>query len=190
MDALEKLIRMAPPPARAYEAGEDAAFTAVEATLGLKLPEDYKRLIRAYGSGQWQNFWFVLNPFAANEYANLILQSQVRRPRSWSTLDAERTAREFEAYPFPHPIYPEPGGVLPWALTDNGGRFFWLTAGSPKRWPTVYYPGRSPEYTVYEMSCTELLYGAVSGAIPIFAEEFGDDYRYGQPEAFVPLRVE
>src|SRR5205814_1895372 len=170
MGALEELIRMVPPPTRPCESGDDAAFNSVEAALGLRLPEDYKRLIRTYGSGQWQEFWFVLNPFTANEHLNLIRQSQVRRPRSWSALDAERAIRESGTYP--HPIYPEPGGILPWALTDNGGRFFWLTADPPEWWPTVYYPDRSPEYAVYEMSCTELLYGAVSGTIPIFAEEF------------------
>jgi hypothetical protein len=190
MDALAKLIRMVPPPDRPFETGDGGAFTEVEASLRLSLPEDFKELIRTYGSGQWQGFWFVLNPFAANEYGNLVLQSQVRRPRSWSTLDAERATRENEGATYPHAIYPEPGGILPWALTDNGGRFFWLTAGPPEQWPTVYYPDRSPEFSVYEMSCTELLYGAVSGEIPIFADEFGEDYRYGQPGAFVPLKFE
>jgi hypothetical protein len=182
-----RLVEMVPPPVAPFEAGAASDFARVEGELGLALPEDYKRLILAYGSGQWQRFWVILNPFAENEYINLLVQCQNRRPKKWSMLDAERVVREAEGGRYPHPIYPEPGGILPWASTDNGGRFFWLTKGGADEWATVYYADRSPEFGVYEMSCTELLYGAVSGELPIFREEFGDDHEYGRADAFVPL---
>jgi hypothetical protein len=186
-DWFERLVQMVPPPVIPFEPGVTADFTRVEEELRLKLPDDYKRLILTYGSGQWQQFWFLLNPFTANEYLNLLTQSQNCRPKKWSILDAERETCKAEAEAYPHPIYPEAGGILPWAITDNAGRFFWLTSGLPKDWPTIYYPDRSPDFEVYRMPCAELVYGAVSGDLPVFGEEFGAEHEYGRADAFVPL---
>jgi hypothetical protein len=187
MDALDQLTRIIPPPKFPVEAGNHRAFANIEATLGLRLPSDYKRLIYTYGTGQWQEFWFVLNPFAANQHLNLVLQNLKRRSSAWSILDAERALRGCKEVDYPHPIFPEPGGILAWAVTDNGGRFFWLTDGPADKWPTVYYGDRSPQFEVYGFSCCELVAGAVTGDIPVFAEAFGDDFAYGRPDAFVPL---
>src|SRR5262245_20096564 len=117
-DYLQRLVTMVPPPKEPYEAGDAEGFARVESDLGLKLPGDYKNFIHTYGTGQWQEFWYVLNPFSANEYGNLVTQSQNRRPTKWSALDAERTIRDGQGHRYPHPIYPEPGGILPWAITD------------------------------------------------------------------------
>jgi SMI1-KNR4 cell-wall len=185
---LLRLVAMVPPPDSPFEAGVAADFRRVEAELGLELPDDYKQLVQKYGSGQWQQFWYVLNPFSANEYTNLLVQCQNRRPKKWSMLDAERGVCEAEGGRYPHPIYPEAGGILPWAATDNGGRFFWLTAGKPNTWSTVYYSDRSPDFQVFEVSCTELLLGAVSGTVPIFKGPFDEDFEYGQADAFVPSK--
>jgi hypothetical protein len=185
-DYLDRLGAMVPPPREPFETGENNDFARVEADLRLELPGDYKRLISTYGTGQWQEFWYVLNPFTENEFLNLRIQCQNRRPMKWSILDAEREVREAESE-YPHPIYPEAGGILPWAVTDNGGSFFWLTRGPPEKWPTVYYADRSPEFESYEMPCTELLYKAVAGELPIFEGPFGDHFQYGRPNAFVPL---
>jgi hypothetical protein len=183
-DYFKRLTTMVPAPEEPFEAGDPDSFTRVEVELGLELPEDYKQLVQTYGRGQWQGFWYLLNPFTENEFTNLVIQCQNRRPKKWSMLDAERAIRE-AAGAYPHPIYPEVGGILPWALTDNGGRFFWLTKGHPEKWPTVYYADRSPEFEVYRMPCMELLYKAVSGELPIFEGPFGKEYQYGRPDAFV-----
>jgi hypothetical protein len=108
-------------------------------------------------------------------------------PKKWSALDSERVVRDFMEGQYPHPIFPETGGILPWAITDNGGRFFWLTKGSPANWPTIYYADRSPEFGLFEMPCTELLFKAVSGESMIFEGPFGSDFNYGQPDSFRPI---
>lgn len=187
IDYFNRLVAMVPPPEEPFEIGDVEGFARVETELGLELPDDYKRAIQTYGSGQWQEFWTILNPFRENEFTNLVIQCQNRRPMKWSALDAERAIREAQGK-YPHPIYPEAGGILPWAITDNGGRFFWLTDGQPKNWPTVYYANRSPAFEVYRMPCTELLYKAVAGELPIFEGPFGKDYQYGRPDAFVPFQ--
>ena len=39
---------------------------------------------------------------------------------------------------YPYPIYPQPGGVLPWAQRRGGDLYCWLTEGSdPSSWPVV-----------------------------------------------------
>ncbi|WP_152049375.1 hypothetical protein [Tautonia marina] len=48
----------------------------METRLGLELPDDYKRLVHAYGSGSWMGFLWVLNPFSSNLYLNLLEQAQ------------------------------------------------------------------------------------------------------------------
>jgi hypothetical protein len=83
-----------PPPPSPVECGDDEAFAAIEHELALTLPIDYKQYIAAYGSGGWHGFWWLLNPFAENEHMNLLIQSQNRRPKKWSCLDAERATRE------------------------------------------------------------------------------------------------
>jgi hypothetical protein len=189
-DYMKQLREMVPPPAEIFEVGDRDSFAKVEAELGLMLPEDYKQVVQTYGSGQWQGFWYILNPFTQNEFLNFVCQSKMLRPKNWSTLDSERERRESTKgiYPYPNPIYPEPGGIIPWALTDNGGRFFWLTKTRPEDWPTIYYPDRSPDFIKYPVSCAELLFKAVAGILPIFAEEFGNDYEYGRPDAFLPIK--
>jgi hypothetical protein len=187
---VERLTTMVPPPKEPRDAGTPSAWSEVEAKLGLTLPDDYKQIVALYGTGQWQGFWFMLTPFTENRFLNLWLQSQTGDAGQTSKLDAERYIRDsLPDFGYPHPIYPEPGGILPWASTDNGGNFFWLTKGPSDGWNTIYYADRSFEFQEYDLSCSRLLFGAVSGEIPIFAEELGDDYEYGRADAFVPFRL-
>jgi hypothetical protein len=192
---LERLIQIVRPPEEPVEIGDDTAFAAVEQQLGLSLPRDYKEYIATYGSGRWHVFWWILNPFSENEHLNLLVQSQNRRPKKWSALDAERAVRESEKK-YPHAIYPESGGLLPWAITDNGGRMFWLTAGEPSGWKTVYYASRDPNFEVHDLPCMAILLGIVNGELPLFAEEFADHeavhgtaYYFSGPNAFVPIKL-
>jgi len=185
MNAIERLTKLVPPPLHPFDATDDEHFDSVEAMLGLRLPTDFKQTTRLYGTGCWQEFWYLLNPNTPNPYLNFIVQSQCLQPKAWSALDSERMIRDQVRAEYPHRIFPEPGGILPWATTDNGGRFFWLTAGSPNQWPTIYYADRAPDFHVYNMTSAELLYGAVSGDVPIFAGAFGSNYEYGCFDAFV-----
>lgn len=188
MDAFNRLVEMVPPPKSPRDAGDEEHVLSVELMLGLRLPTDFKKLILTYGSGCWQQFWYILNPNTANQHLNFIAQSQNLRQKAWSALDSERLIREDENYQYAHPIYPDPGGILCWAKTDNGGRLFWLTEGEPDAWPIVYYANRDSDFCVYNMTCTELVYGAVSGTLSIFVEEFGLDFQYGRADAFLPQK--
>jgi hypothetical protein len=180
---VQRLIEIVPPPTDPVDTGS-GSFSDVEEVLGLKLPADYKDYITAFGSGGWHDCWWILNPFTDNEHGNLLLQSQDRRPKNWSALDAERASRDAEGR-FPHPIYPEQGGILPWAITDRGGRFYWLTEGNPDSWVTIYYAGLSPAFETYDLPCISILLRIVTDQFPAFADLFSDhEHLYGEPYNF------
>ncbi|MFC7641032.1 hypothetical protein ACFQX6_08560 [Streptosporangium lutulentum] len=81
-------------------------WSAVETTLGLGLPTDFKALIERYGLGQFLDFITPLTPFGARD---LLVQHAQR------LLDRERSYREQYPDECPYPFYPEPGGLLEWA---------------------------------------------------------------------------
>lgn len=187
---LERLLRLVPPPKRPVFAGTLAAFRAVERALGLKLPDAYKRVVRAYGQGLWQGFWCIASPFA---------EDGPGRPRPWHlprygvTAGPECCAilRGSEAlHPgfLPWPIYPEAGGLFPWAMTDNGGVLYWLTAGDPEGWPTIYDPHdlRPSHWPRFDVPFAELVFRCVTGDCGVFGGALGELFEYGRPDAFRP----
>jgi hypothetical protein len=175
--AFADLCKAVPPPDNPFEAGSAEGFTAVEGRLGLALPTDYKSLIGAYGTGSWKGFLWVLNPFASNRYLNLFEQAQRQ-------LEAERTIRADWPKDVPFALYPDPGGLLPWAMTDNGDRLYWLTEGRPDTWDTVVYESRGQKYDSHRMSCCEFLRRWMGGQLRVSV--FPDDFEYGFVGAFEP----
>jgi hypothetical protein len=169
-----------PPPSRPVEVGSMELFATVEARLGLALPDDYKHLVCAYGTGSWKGFLWVLNPFSSNRYLNLFEQAKCQ-------LEAERAIRTDWPRDVPFALYPEPGGLLPWAMTDNGDRLYWLTAADPVHWPTVVYESRGPEHELHRLGCCEFLLQWTAGRLPVAV--FPDDFEYGFTGAFEPLEV-
>lgn len=170
------------PPQRPVATGTPEAFAVIETQLDLVLPNEYKLLINTYGDGQWQEFWYLLNPFSANQNLNLLHQAPRDDRSGTNILSAERYIRDRHSYP--HAIWPEPEGIFPWAVTDNGGRFFWLLQGSPERWPSIYYPSRDPDYQAIALPISEIIAGLLSGELPLFQEEFGGET---PPPTFTPL---
>jgi len=171
VDDLQKIVA---PPGFPTSNGSFDGFTKIEIELGLLLPSDYKDLIMTYGDGCWQGFWYLLNPFTKNHNLNLIAQASRDEVSGYDILSAERNIKNLEAN-YPHRIWPEKDGIFPWGITDNGGRFFWITTGKADDWPTLYYPSRDPDFKSYDLSISEIILGAVSGALPIFADEFGGE---------------
>ena len=99
-------------------------------------------------------------------------------------------ARDYGLEDWDFPIFPEEGGLLPWAQTENGGCLFWLTEGRTSKWPTIYFPdNRREELERFELSCSEILYGSVTGTISIFGEDSPSIANGAQPNGlFAPAR--
>jgi hypothetical protein len=153
---VNRLQHFVPPPRQPKEAGSPKTWEKIEARLGLSLPSDYKAFIDHYGTGSFDDFIIVYNPFAQNEYLNLFYaldtlhqanqQVQMYNNAGWTAVQ-------------PFVLYPGSGGLLPWGGTTNlGDTFFWQINGPPETWETVFYNLRSGEYEVWKNSLTEFLF--------------------------------
>jgi hypothetical protein len=88
--------------------------------VGAVLPTDYKDFISAYGLGYVDAFLWIHHPHAANRY--LSLQQQAKEE-----LAHPRRLREEGSRDVRFPLFPEPGGMLPWAHTVDAAVYFWVT---------------------------------------------------------------
>jgi hypothetical protein len=162
---LLRLMKRCPPPTQRQHTGQQIGFEGVERELALVLPESYKQLTFAYGQGVWFQTIAVLNPFMAwlNDLEPWMSVRGYAGGPSW----CKRLRASREEFPdFIHsPIYPEPGGLFPWAFLQDGGVLYWLTAGPPARWKTLHDRDMctEEEWESFEMSVTELLWRLATG---------------------------
>ncbi len=144
----------------------------VESMLKLTLPAEYKVIIDRYGDFQWGDFLYLLNPFSVNKYLNLHTQGEV-------ILTAERQSRQAFPEYYPLPLYPEPDGLLPFLITDNGDVAFWVTKGRADRWPILLKGPRAPECELHFVSVGAFLYRFSLGTFhslifPVLADDDAD----------------
>jgi hypothetical protein len=154
--ALDKLLRIAPPPKRSPYPRSD--WLAAEKRLGIALPSDYKAYVDRYGDGELAGFIRVQNPFPNLADWLACLERY---------LEADREARENCPEEYAGPIFPEPGGRLPWGGTTNGDVVWWLTAGAPDKWTVIVWETRGPEHQHFNLSAVELLVGWVTGTLDV-----------------------
>jgi uncharacterized protein (TIGR02996 family) len=129
------LTSLVSPPPVPVEVPSDADWLHVESRLDRRLPEDYKRIVAAYGSGLMARWITVLNPRSQASEHNLV---------EWATYVIEVICRGIhrldEDEDFEYPFYPSEGGLLPCAHTLGGDQICWLTRGDPADWPIVVLP--------------------------------------------------
>jgi hypothetical protein len=149
MSPLEKLKNLVASPKKPLFEGRHEAWPVIEEILGLDLPTDYKEIIAAYGSGSFSDFIYLYNPFCPFwTSSNLLSGTTKQRLRAYREGQAQHPQ-----YSPPFRAYPEPGGLFPWASTDNGDTLFWLTVGSPDKWTTVVCDSKTSE------ACDEFSFG-------------------------------
>jgi hypothetical protein len=109
-------------------------WAAVEETLGLRLPADFKSFASAYGPIELGEFVSVWSPDGAAAWFN-------HDRHQWL-----RASRDLDPLSYPYTFWPEPGGLLMWGRSRLSHHFFWDTSAStdPQRWPTVVYSYLSP----------------------------------------------
>ncbi len=147
---LERLREIAPPPGEPLEAGDPRRWPEVEAALGTALPDDYKAFIELYGSGKFDDFLYLLNPFARDASGSLLHERD-----TMLAAYAETRAKFPERLPLPP--YPEPGGLLPLGRSDNGNELYWLTEGEPAAWGVVAFAARSTRHEIHHHPVTGFL---------------------------------
>jgi hypothetical protein len=166
---IDELYAALPRPQEPRESGRDEDWLRAAEQIGTRPPVDYVYYINSYGSGRINGFLWVFNPFSKDPNLNLVTQMM-------SILGAFRESREQSPEDCPYPLYFEPGGILPWGASDDGDYYFWLTKGSPDKWPVVTVP-RHADTESFDMPMSLFIARALrgqlsSGAIPgHFAEE-------------------
>jgi SUKH superfamily protein len=161
MTAIDELIRLVPPPTNPVSAQGD--WQQIETELGLHLPTDFKQLVERYGLGQFVDFITPLTPFGPHA---LLIRHAHR------LLESEQAFRARNPDKSPYALYPEPGGLLEWAGTDNGDRLCWLTTGDPDQWTTVAWNPRSWRFDPHPVGAVDFLHGWLTGDITTTV--FGD----------------
>ena len=178
MGTLEELQKLMPAPSTPIESAGD--WSHVEYEVGTRLPNDYKAFIGLYGSGVIGELpvW-VFNPFAADPPHRLKQQGE-------GIFGAYRTLRA-GGYHLPYPLFPDPGGLLPWGSTGNGDYLQWLTVGEPDQWTVIVWDCAETEFRAFPRhSLTSFLVAAVSGRVEVFPRVFFEGPpRFVQPSAGV-----
>lgn len=174
--SLSKLYEISPPPDHPVDA--DGDWEVIEKQVGMKLPDDYRRIIEKYGRGSFGDFLNLIHPFL--DPHNFLLRLETR------FLQHERKLHVEFPDEFPFPVYPDPRGLFPWAGTDNGDTLYWLTDGEPERWQVVVWESRGPEHVVYPFGAAEFLQRWLSGTLE--CSVFPERDEYFDP-SFTPHRV-
>jgi hypothetical protein len=120
--AIEELIAFIPPPDTPQDA--DGDWSAAEAALSVRFPNDFRQLIRRYGTGEFYAGLLIFNPL--NSWCLHQIAKQLKN------YHAMREAMELSLR-----LHPESPGLFPWGFDSNGNGFFWLTDGEPDQWPVV-----------------------------------------------------
>ena len=156
---LEFLSDLLPKPASPVDPGADMkGWVRVFERLGTRLPEDYVKFINAYGTGAINEFLWVYNPFSQNVHLNL-------QERIGPVLSGLRALKSEFPEQFPHPLYFEPGGLLPWGVTDNGDELFWETSELVDHWPVIVIGRHEYEAERHEMTMTRFLADGLAGRL-------------------------
>ena len=124
---MSDLVRLVPPPPEPVDG--DGEWRRVWPSLGCRLPKDYQELVRVYGLGSFDDV-ILWTPFTPQSWANIVVQAR-------SLITDYDEMRADDPGSFPHPLFPEAGGMLPWASTGDGDWLCWLTGDEPDRWPVV-----------------------------------------------------
>ncbi|MFI0242453.1 SMI1/KNR4 family protein [Streptomyces sp. NPDC016845] len=143
---VDRLIARLPPPAVAVDGRGD--WAAAERTLGTRLPDDYKRLVETYGRGDFWDALCLCTPFGDANPVRLAAD----------LAEDYGPLRESAPEDYPYPLFPEPGGLLAWAVTDCGGHVCWLTEGAPASWPVIVW-SRDDDHERFDCSAAEFLDG-------------------------------
>ncbi|MBO8191781.1 SMI1/KNR4 family protein [Streptomyces oryzae] len=149
---LPRITERVPPPVEPVNGHGD--WAVVEQELGTPLPDDYKQLVETYGRGDFWGALCLCTPFGDDNPVRL----------EGSLLEDFGPSRELFPEQHPYPLFPEPGGLLTWAVTENAAQLCWLTEGSPESWPVVIW-SRDNDYERYGCSAAAFLDRWISGQV-------------------------
>lgn len=183
-DLVRRLVDLAGVPAAKGLAFD---WTQIEQDLALELPEDYRLLAETLPPGWFRRFVRPSRP--------------VNLPGGTQRLLAEAEGRKLNALwewratgrgQVPYPLYPEPGGLLPWGRVRNYGCAFWLTGDSdPVEWPVIVASNSFSHWERYDGTMCEFLIevatarydasGFTDGPVKVTVDKAGNISTSAQP---------
>jgi len=145
LTSLKTITKLLPPPASPR--GLDRTWAAVERELGLALPKDYKAFIDLYGSGQIASAegWVVVWNFRDTSFFKMSFTEALCGTEG--VIPYFRRNATSSGHQLPYPLYPDRGGLLPFAQYVDVHYLNWLTKASADRWNVVFYDFDGEEYT-------------------------------------------
>ena len=164
MTSQDDLGRLAPAPVRRVALPD---WDSVEATLGVRLPSDYKWLVERYGPGSFDEFLYVFQPGSPVEPFQLELQAG----QTIRALDYLRRGGEVIPY--------ENSELLASCRTDNGDTGYWLRrpADNPDAWNIVVNEARGTRWSTFDGGIVTFLVAVLTGThhVNVFPEDFPSD---------------
>lgn len=161
-DWLSELEKIAPPPPVEQRGPipAPADWEAVEVSLGLRLPADFKAFVARYGGdASLEGEYFYYSPLSRLK--------ALRLPRATErALWAYEEMRAVSPRRFSMAAFPEPGAFLPVGVTGNGDHFGWrIGEGPPETWRTAWLADEEGAAELYDMSITQWLFRLARGEI-------------------------
>lgn len=144
------------------------------AEVGMDFPADFRGFVDRFGGGQFRRELAVHSPTAwaspgsPNGFERFILDTT----EDGSIGDYLAGAYEDGDYDeCPHPVYPEPGGLLLWGNTWNADQLFWLTEGEdPDKWPVAIWYRQLAEWDTFDGGFAAFSLALITGAYPMAHE--------------------
>ncbi len=154
----DELFAVLPKPPRPSDPGSPRGWQRIDRRLASRLPVDFVFFINTYGTGTINDYLSVLSPFSQNPNLNLLnVMPEI--------LAGLRHLRREEPESLPYPLYFEPGGLLPWGLTDNGEYLCWQTTEFVDLWPVVVVDPRNGDSERFELAMCQVLVGFLNATL-------------------------
>ena len=161
---LERLVRQVPPPPVPVRAdGDWEEFAKQNSFLP---PADYRALVRRYGAGSFGDWLLLIEPF--NPTFPFIAAAGVE------CRDLRGVQRQFPQFYPAWPIWPELGGLLPWATTATGDHIAWRTEGKPEDWTALLWTRDGDDSCEYRLGTVDFLLGLVERTLRDPPFDYGD----------------
>lgn len=155
---LDDLRRALPPPKRPIDHHGD--WAGIESSIGMGLPSDYKAFISLYGGGQIGKCLVVSSPFLWVRHGRDVREAWA----NWASFYPDIAVY---GEVIPYPVFPQPGGLLPFGNLGDVNILNWLTVGEPDCWPFVYYDRDDGFIEVKGLSAVGFILEAVTQRSPL-----------------------
>lgn len=162
---------------------DDASLQRNQGILRIEFPQDVVEYARTFGSGTFDAAysWEVWSP-ARRTYPLIVLEFS-------RICNIFKEAMEIDDVPFP--IFPEVGGILPFASSDGGDWVCWITDGEPDDWKVVdLYQYEQGFYQVLEMGFSEYFIKVLTREIVLDRHKEGETWNSNEIEFRQKVQVD